>query len=105
MPSQSYSDGLGNMGNLGSNLNSLFCTLQNILSATLLIRSDFALRHQDIGLLSLANILYRSMEYDDALIVINLALEYSPSMVALHFTAGNIYAAKVGVNGGSPLEV
>ena len=39
------------------------------------------------------------------MIVINLALQYSPSMVALHFTAGTIYAAKVGVNGGSPLEV
>ena len=56
-------------------------------------------------MLSLANILYRAGEYDDALVIINLALEFSPNMVALHFTAGNIYATKVGERGVSPLEV
>ena len=34
-----------------------------------------------------------------------MALETSPELVALHFTAANIYAAKVGKRGVSPLEV
>ncbi|XP_013405857.1 uncharacterized protein LOC106170523, partial [Lingula anatina] len=49
---------------------------------------------RDISLLSMANVLYKSGRLNDAIVVINMALETSPRIVVIHFTLANIYAAK-----------
>ena len=50
---------------------------------------------QDVALLALANILFKSTQVDDAIVVTDLALEAAPHLVALHFTMANLHAAKV----------
>jgi len=50
---------------------------------------------QHIPLLSLANILHKAGAIDDALEIATTALNSSPKTVVIHFSIGNMYAAKV----------
>lgn len=55
-----------------------------------------AQRH--IGLLGLANICHRTHFSDEAISVLQKAIEYSPDKAALHFTLGNVYATMMQFN-------
>ncbi len=45
--------------------------------------------------MSLVNILHNTGRLEDGIVVANMALEVSPSLVAIYFSLANIYAAKV----------
>lgn len=49
---------------------------------------------QVIALLSLTNILQKCNEFDDALLVAQMALQKSSNLTATHFMMANLYAAK-----------
>lgn len=54
--------------------------------------------NKHIPLLSLANILHKAGSINDALEIALAALESSPETVVIHFSIGNMYAAKVRYN-------
>lgn len=54
--------------------------------------------NKHIPLLSLANILHKAGAINDALEIALAALESSPETVVIHFSIGNMYAAKVSEN-------
>lgn len=51
--------------------------------------------HQDVPLISLANIFQNARLWEDALTVARMAVEIAPHFVVNHFTLANIYIAMV----------
>lgn len=51
--------------------------------------------HQDVPLISLANIFQNARLWEDALTVARMAVEIAPHFVVNHFTLANVYIAMV----------
>ena len=67
----------------------------NAINCLRMALMNASLNNKHIPLLSLANILHKAGSINDALEIALAALESSPETVVIHFSIGNMYAAKV----------